>query len=79
MGKKKRKKKLLEKKQEQKKKTVQREEVLAFGKKNFSIFAAALISIVLGFFFLAKGSITTAPILLVLGYVILVPLSIIIK
>ena len=78
MGKKKKKKKLEEQKKEKKKLTFQ-EEVLTFGKKNFSIFGAAIISIVLGYILLAKGSITAAPILLVLGYVILVPLGIIIK
>jgi hypothetical protein len=78
MGRKKKKKKLTIKQKEQLK-PLQREEVLTFGKKNYSVFAAALVSIIVGFLLLSKGSITAAPILLVLGYVILVPLSIIIK
>ncbi|MCK4396624.1 MAG: hypothetical protein E3J41_02765 [Candidatus Cloacimonadota bacterium] len=55
------------------------EEILSFNKKNYSLFAAGIISIIIGYIFLSKGSITVAPILLVLGYVILIPTSIIIK
>jgi hypothetical protein len=78
MGKKKKKKKLEAQKKAQRK-PAQQEDLLTFGKKNFSLFGAALVSIIVGFLLLSKGSITVAPILLVLGYVILVPLSIIIK
>ncbi len=78
MGKKKKKKKLEEQQKEQRK-PLQQEEVLTFGKKNFLIFGAALVSIIVGFLLLSKGSLTAAPILLVLGYIVLVPLSIIIK
>lgn len=46
---------------------------LSFGTRNYVVFAAALISIVLGFVLLSRGSITAAPILLVLGYCVLVP------
>ncbi len=78
MGKKKRKKKIAEAKKQIKKTTVT-EEIVSFNKKNYSLFAAGIISIILGFLSLSKGSITLAPILLVLGYVILIPISIIIK
>ncbi|TES91782.1 MAG: hypothetical protein E3J87_07025 [Candidatus Cloacimonadota bacterium] len=61
------------------KKTTVTEEIVSFNKKNYSLFAAGIISIILGFLSLSKGSITLAPILLVLGYVILIPISIIIK
>jgi hypothetical protein len=37
---------------------------------------AGLVSIVSGFVLLSTGSITLAPVLLVLGYVVLVPLAI---
>jgi hypothetical protein len=39
--------------------------------------AAGLIALFLGYLLLSKGSITAAPILLVLGYVVLVPLALI--
>lgn len=78
MGKKKRKKKLEAQKKAQKQ-PAQHEEVLTFGKKNVILFGAALASIIVGFILLSKGSITAAPLLLVLGYIVLVPLSIIIK
>ncbi len=50
-----------------------------FGKKNWMILGAGLVSIILGFITLASGSITLAPILLVLGYCVLIPVGIMIK
>jgi hypothetical protein len=44
-------------------------------KFKWKIFAAGMVSIVAGYFFLAAADITFAPILLVLGYCILIPLS----
>jgi len=41
------------------------------------ILIAALVAIVLGFVFLGRGSISLAPVLLVLGYCILVPIALI--
>jgi hypothetical protein len=49
-----------------------------FGPKNYYIFGAALLVIILGYITLAGGSITLAPILLILGYCVLIPISIII-
>jgi hypothetical protein len=49
-----------------------------FGPKNYFIFAAAILVIIIGYISLASGSITLAPILLVLGYCVLIPISIII-
>jgi Flp pilus assembly protein TadB len=46
---------------------------LSFGRRNYAVFGAAVICIVLGFLLLHRGSITAAPILLVLGYCVLVP------
>jgi len=46
---------------------------IRFGRKNYAAFGAALVSIVVGFLLLSRGSITAAPILLVLGYCVLVP------
>ncbi len=50
-----------------------------FGPKNYVIFAIALVVIIVGYISLGQGSITLAPILLVLGYCILVPLAIWVK
>jgi len=76
---KKKKKKMIKEAKKQTKKITATEEILSFNKKNYSLFAAGIISIIIGYIFLSKGSITVAPILLVLGYVILIPTSIIIK
>ena len=50
-----------------------------FGKRNYIFFGAAMLSIIFGYIALGQGSITLAPILLVLGYCVLVPVSLIIK
>ncbi|MFH2035574.1 MAG: hypothetical protein ABIJ45_04160 [Candidatus Zixiibacteriota bacterium] len=49
-----------------------------FGMKNYIVFAAGIVVIILGYISLAAGSITLAPILLVLGYCVLIPVSIMI-
>ena len=50
-----------------------------YGKKNYILFAAALIVIILGFVTLGQGSMTLAPILLVVGYCVLIPMALIVK
>ena len=50
---------------------------LQFSGINLAFAVAALLTITLGYWLLAQGSITFAPILLVVGYVFLVPLAII--
>ncbi len=50
-----------------------------YGKKNYLVFALALVVIIIGYVTLAQGSITLAPILLVLGYCVLIPTALIIK
>lgn len=50
---------------------------LRFGVLNWGLLAAAIISIVVGFVLLSGGSTVAAPLLLVLGYVVLMPLGII--
>ncbi|RKY23170.1 MAG: hypothetical protein DRP79_09635 [Planctomycetota bacterium] len=50
----------------------------AFSQKNLLLFLVALIVIIIGHVSLGMGSITFAPVCLVLGYCILVPLAIII-
>ena len=50
---------------------------LGFSRINLVLGAAGLLSLVLGYWLLAGGSVTIAPLLLVLGYVVLLPLAII--
>ena len=52
-------------------------QVKAFGQKNLLLLLVALAVIVVGHVSLGMGSITFAPVCLVLGYCILVPLAII--
>ena len=47
--------------------------------KNYAIMGAGLLTIVAGFITLASGSITVAPILLVLGYCVLIPVGLLVK
>lgn len=44
-----------------------------FRRKNWILFGGGLLSIVLGFILLSTGDITLAPILLLLGYLVLIP------
>ncbi len=53
--------------------------VLPFTGKNYLLFAIGLFVIVLGYITLGYGSITLAPILLVLGYCVIIPIAIIIN
>jgi uncharacterized membrane protein HdeD (DUF308 family) len=55
-----------------------RREEKIFDRRNWLILAAGLIVIIIGFIALAAGSITLAPILLVLGYCVLIPVGIMI-
>lgn len=48
---------------------------LRFGLLNFVLMGAALVSLVVGYWLLSKGSTTAAPFLLVLGYCVLFPLG----
>ena len=50
-----------------------------YGTQKYYLFAAAMVAIIVGFFALAKGSITLAPILLVVGYCVLLPMALIMK
>lgn len=59
-----------------------KKQVLAFTKTNYIIFAIAVLVLIIGYYFLSIGpansvqSLTIAPIILVIGYVVLVPLAI---
>ena len=48
-----------------------------FGPVNYAAFALGLTSIVLGYVLLDRGSVTAAPLLLVLGYAVLLPAGLI--
>lgn len=50
---------------------------VTFGAQNWLLLAAGLVTIIAGYVLLAGGSTVAAPLLLVLGYVVLVPLGII--
>jgi len=52
---------------------------LAFSRRNWMTFMLGIVVIVAGFYALSKGSMTLAPILLVLGYCVIIPLAILIK
>lgn len=52
---------------------------LSFSRANAIWLGAGAVSIAIGFFLLAKGSETIAPVLLVLGYCVLLPIGIIKK
>ncbi len=52
---------------------------LRFGRKNVALFAAGGVSIAIGYVFLAAGSITVAPILLVAGYCVFFPMGILVR
>jgi len=53
------------------------ESSLSFSLTNLAIMAAGLAAIIVGYILLAGGSTVGAPLLLVLGYAVLIPLGII--
>ncbi len=59
------------------KKTAGSGETLKFTRQNAILGAAGVACLALGYWLLAQGSITAAPLLLVLAYVVLLPLAII--
>lgn len=52
-------------------------EALRFTRENAILGGAGVLCLALGYWLLAQGSITAAPLLLVLAYVVLLPLAII--
>jgi uncharacterized membrane protein HdeD (DUF308 family) len=52
---------------------------IQFKAKNWTLLAAGIVTIIAGYFLLSKGSITYAPILLVAGYCVIIPIGILIK
>ncbi len=66
-------------KAKKKEEPIQEEVKWPFGPRNYLFFGLAMLSIIIGYVALGKGSLTLAPILLVLGYCVLVPIALIIK
>jgi hypothetical protein len=64
-----------EKRRQVQKKKLQ-EGSLILGKRNVWLMMAGIVVILLGYFLLGRGSVSAAPFLLVLGYCVIVPLSI---
>ena len=54
-----------------------REGSLVLGQRNVLLLVAGIVVILIGYFLLGRGSITAAPLLLVIGYCVIIPLSII--
>lgn len=52
---------------------VERPPLFGFGRINIALLAAGLVAIFVGYRLLGEGSITAAPLLLVVGYAVLVP------
>jgi uncharacterized membrane protein len=52
-------------------------QALKFTRENAVLGAAGLLCLALGYWLLAQGSITAAPVLLVLAYVVFLPMAII--
>lgn len=55
------------------------ESFFGYGPVNLGLFLAGVVAIVLGYVFLGRGSITAAPILLVVGYAVLLPMAIFLR
>lgn len=48
---------------------------MRFGRRNRIAFILALVALTVGYVLLSRGSTVAAPLLLVLGYVVLIPVS----
>ncbi len=54
-----------------------RKNQVILGQRNVLLLMAGIIVVTIGYLLLGKGSITAAPVLLVVGYCVMIPLSII--
>ncbi|HDQ98906.1 MAG TPA: hypothetical protein ENN51_01265 [candidate division WOR-3 bacterium] len=52
---------------------------VSFGVKNYAMMGVGLVAIIIGYITLAGGSITLAPLLLVLGYCVIIPLGLLLR
>lgn len=55
------------------------DDFFGYGPLNLGLFLAGLLLVVLGYVFLDRGSVTAAPVLLVLGYAVVLPMAILIR
>jgi uncharacterized membrane protein HdeD (DUF308 family) len=62
-----------------KKNSQEKKNTFAFTRKNYLTLLAGLVVIVLGFITLRMGSITLAPLLLVVGYCVIIPIGILLR
>jgi hypothetical protein len=56
---------------------VEAESSFSFSTRNLALLAAGMLAIILGYVLLSGGDIVAAPLLLVLGYAVLIPLGLI--
>lgn len=68
-----------EKRKREERRGAERKFRLQFSAKNYALLALGLVVIVLGFITLSRGSMTLAPILLVLGYCVIIPVGILLR
>lgn len=69
-------------KKDKKREAAKKQEALMkveFTSTNYIFFVAGILTIIIGFISLSKGSITLAPILLIIGYLVFIPLAILLK
>ncbi len=57
----------------------QKQDTVPFGNINYILFAVGLIIITAGWFLLRAGHISISPIMLILGYCVVIPVAIILK
>ncbi len=60
-------------------KKISQEPLICFKRNNYLLLISGIVAIILGYIILSTGDITFAPILLVLGYCILIPLALLLK
>ena len=56
-----------------------RQDTVPFNKINYILFAAGLVIITAGWFLLRAGQISISPIMLILGYCVVIPIAIVLK
>ncbi len=55
----------------------EKKETVPFGKLNYILFAAGLLIITAGWFLLRAGHISLSPVMLILGYCVIIPVAIV--
>ncbi|MCS7249894.1 MAG: hypothetical protein N2323_02290 [candidate division WOR-3 bacterium] len=60
-------------------KKIRETSLIHFKRNNYLLLILGIITIIVGYIVLSSGDITIAPILLVLGYCVLIPLALLLK